>query len=47
MPPVMGALEALLAKRDYLEGAFSVADVAVGAYLLYIPAFFPTVSDAR
>eukprot|EP00882_Tetradesmus_deserticola_P012388 GHRQ01013129.1.p1 GENE.GHRQ01013129.1~~GHRQ01013129.1.p1 ORF type:complete len:175 (+),score=85.24 GHRQ01013129.1:132-656(+) len=42
MPIVMGNLDSVLASREYLEGgAFSVSDVAVGAYLLYIPAFFP------
>jgi glutathione S-transferase len=37
----MGALDLILSEREYLEGSFSVADVAVGSYLLYIPAFFP------
>lgn len=33
MPPMMDVLESILSKRDYLEGEFTVADVAVGAYL--------------
>jgi hypothetical protein len=38
----MGALDLILTKREYLEGSFSVADVAVGACLLYITAvMFP------
>jgi len=39
-------LDDVLASRDYLLGDFSVADVAVGAYLLYVPQFFPDVSFA-
>ncbi|KAF8063755.1 yfcG [Scenedesmus sp. PABB004] len=42
MPDVYGALDKLLADREYLEGnAFSVSDVAVGSILLYVPMFFP------
>eukprot|EP00879_Flechtneria_rotunda_P003059 GHRR01003279.1.p1 GENE.GHRR01003279.1~~GHRR01003279.1.p1 ORF type:complete len:222 (+),score=80.08 GHRR01003279.1:162-827(+) len=42
MPDVFGNLDKVLADKEYLEGnTFSVSDVAVGAYLLYIPAFFP------
>jgi len=42
MPDVMGTLDKVLAEQPYLEGQeLTVADVAVGAYLLYIPAFFP------
>lgn len=41
---MLGTLEALLGRQPYIEGqAFSVADVMVGAYLLYIPAFLPSV----
>eukprot|EP00775_Hariotina_reticulata_P002746 gene2746-3040_t len=41
-PDVMGSLDKVLAEREFLEGGkFSVSDVAVGAYLLYIPAFLP------
>ncbi|KXZ43038.1 hypothetical protein GPECTOR_106g132 [Gonium pectorale] len=44
MPDVFTTLDALLAKQQFIEGdAFSVSDVAVGAYLLYIPAFLPQV----
>ena len=39
-------LDDILRARDYLLGEFSVADVAVGAYLLYVPQFFPDVSFA-
>ena len=39
-------LDDVLASRDYLLGDFSVADVAVGAYLLYVPQFFSDVSFA-
>ncbi|CAM9270373.1 unnamed protein product [Heterosigma akashiwo] len=44
----LGALDRLLAQREYLlppsgggDGAVSVADVAVGAYLSYVPLFLP------
>ncbi|KAF6242297.1 thioredoxin-like protein [Scenedesmus sp. NREL 46B-D3] len=38
----------VLAGKEFLEGgAFSVSDVAVGAYLLYIPAFLPQVRAVR
>lgn len=41
-PETFSSLDALLAGREFLEGGkFSVSDVAVGAYLLYIPAFLP------
>ncbi|GFR41705.1 hypothetical protein Agub_g2454, partial [Astrephomene gubernaculifera] len=44
MPDLFSNLDALLAQHPYLEGdAFSVSDVAVGAYLLYIPAMLPQV----
>ena len=39
---VYGVLDALLSTREYLVGgALSVSDVAVGAYLLYVPVIFP------
>lgn len=49
MPAVMRTLDAMLAERDYLSGegprgSFTVGDVAVGAYLLYVPLFFPHVT---
>jgi hypothetical protein len=48
MPDVLGTLNQVLSDRPFLEGEeFTVGDVAVGAYLLYIPLFFPTVSCAQ
>ena len=48
MPDVMGTLDKVLAEQPYLEGQeLTVSDVAVGAYLLYIPAFFPQVGEIR
>jgi glutathione S-transferase len=45
MPDVMGNLNKVLAGREFIEGdAFSISDVAVGAHLLYIPAFLPQVN---
>eukprot|EP00798_Chlamydomonas_sp_ICE-L_P016434 gene16434-22649_t len=41
MPATLGTLDAYLSTREYLEGDFSVSDVAVGAYLLYVPALLP------
>ncbi|EFJ41347.1 hypothetical protein VOLCADRAFT_77635 [Volvox carteri f. nagariensis] len=42
MPDLFRTLDELLSRQEYIEGdSFSVSDVAVGAYLLYIPAFFP------
>ena len=42
MADVLNALDAHLAKHAHVAGAeFSVSDVAVGSYLLYIPKFFP------
>jgi glutathione S-transferase/alpha,alpha-trehalase len=42
------ALDSILAEREYLvDDVFSVADVAVGSYLLYVPQFFQDVSFAR
>lgn len=44
MPDLFTTLDQLLAKQPFIEGdSFSVSDVAVGAYLLYIPAFLPQV----
>jgi glutathione S-transferase/alpha,alpha-trehalase len=38
----VSTLEDILSKSDWLvDDAFSVADVAVGAYLNYVPIFFP------
>lgn len=35
-------LDGILAQQPYLAGdSFSVSDVAVGSYLLYLPLFFP------
>ena len=42
-PMVMDVLNSRLSKQDYLEGGFTVSDVAVGSTLLYIPRFFPQV----
>jgi glutathione S-transferase len=44
MPDVLGSLDKVLADKEFLEGGkFSVSDVAVGAYLLYVPVFLPQV----
>lgn len=42
-------LDGLLADRDFLvEGAgFTIADVAIASYLLYVPQFFPDVDLSR
>lgn len=41
-------LEVKLAESDYLvDGGFSLADVAVASYLLYVPQFFPDVDLSR
>ncbi|VEU33394.1 unnamed protein product [Pseudo-nitzschia multistriata] len=41
-------LEKLLGEQDFLvEGGFSLADVAVASYLLYVPQFFQGVSLSR
>ena len=40
----LDTLEKLLGKSDYLvDNQFSVADVAVGSYLNYVPIFFGSV----
>ncbi|CAE7213193.1 gstB, partial [Symbiodinium natans] len=47
-PPALRTLDAFLADREFLLGSgeesFSVADVAVGSYLLYVPLFFPDIN---
>ncbi|KIZ07227.1 glutathione S-transferase [Monoraphidium neglectum] len=44
LPKVFSPLDKVLADREYLEGGkFSVADLAVGAYLTYMPMFLPQV----
>lgn len=41
-------LDELLSKQEFLvEGGFSLADVAVASYLLYVPQFFQGVSLSR
>jgi len=38
-------LDEILANQEFILGTeFSVADVAIGAYLLYVPQFFPSVN---
>jgi len=47
-PKALDKLDALLGTRPWLLGdKFSVADVAVGSYLLYVLFFFPNVSVAK
>jgi len=54
-PKPLERLEAVLGTREWLAGGaaegdggdFGVADVAVGAYLLFVPQFFNDVSFAR
>ncbi|GAX84890.1 hypothetical protein CEUSTIGMA_g12311.t1 [Chlamydomonas eustigma] len=42
MPQMLLPLDKILAMTKYLEGSeFSVSDIAVGSYLLYLPLFFP------
>ncbi|GIL75538.1 hypothetical protein Vretimale_15114 [Volvox reticuliferus] len=42
MPVMLRTLNELLTKTPYLTGEdFSVGDIAVGSYLLYLPLFFP------
>lgn len=43
LPVCMQPLEDILARQEYLLGDFSAADVAVGAYLLYVPLMLPMV----
>mmetsp|Transcript_21670 Transcript_21670/g.54445 ORF Transcript_21670/g.54445 Transcript_21670/m.54445 type:complete len:255 (-) Transcript_21670:265-1029(-) len=40
-PPLLSVLEKELEGKEWLEGEFGVADVAVGSYLLFIPMFHP------
>jgi len=41
-------LDDMLSKQDYLvEGEFSLADVAVASYLLYVPQFFKGIDLSR
>mmetsp|Transcript_7458 Transcript_7458/g.16345 ORF Transcript_7458/g.16345 Transcript_7458/m.16345 type:complete len:259 (-) Transcript_7458:311-1087(-) len=41
-------LDEILAEREWLVGdSFSVADVAIGAYLNYVPVFFPNANLSR
>jgi glutathione S-transferase/alpha,alpha-trehalase len=41
-------LDRLLSQQDYLvQGEFTVADVAVAAYFLYVLQFFPSVDLSR
>jgi len=50
-PPALEVLDGLLEANEFLLGSgeesFSVADVAVGSYLLYVPLFFPDISVAK
>ncbi|KXZ47358.1 hypothetical protein GPECTOR_36g80 [Gonium pectorale] len=42
MPVMLRTLNDILSKKLYLTGdSFSVSDIAVGSYLLYLPLFFP------
>ena len=44
MPRLLGGLQELLANQPFLEGEeLSVADVAVGGLLLYLPFMFPSL----
>jgi len=41
-------LDAILSKQEYLvDGGFSLADVAIASYLLYVPQFFKGVDLSR
>lgn len=47
-PRALSILNNLLSQREFLLGdTFSVADVAVGAYLLYVPQFFPDINVSK
>lgn len=47
-PVQLSTLDSVLGKSAYIAGAdFSVSDVAVGAYLLYLPLFFPNESFTK
>jgi len=42
------ALDKILSKQEFLvDGGFSVADVAVASYLLYVPQFFQGINLSR
>ncbi|PNW74088.1 hypothetical protein CHLRE_13g584850v5 [Chlamydomonas reinhardtii] len=42
MPVMLSSLNAILSQKAYLAGdKFTVGDIAVGSYLLYLPLFFP------
>jgi len=43
----VNTLESILEENEWLLGDFSVADVAVGAYLNYVPIFFPNADLSR
>jgi len=44
----VATLEAILSEKEWLvDGQFSVADVAVGSYLNYVPIFFPQADLSR
>jgi len=46
-PPVLRTLDDLLKKQAFVTGEdFSVADVAIASYLLYVLLFFPDVAVA-
>jgi len=47
-PQAIRRLDELLADNEFIMGdTFSVADVAIGAYLLYVPQFFPDVDVTK
>lgn len=46
-PSLLTVLDKELEGREYLTGEFSVADVAVASYLLFIPMFHPDFSVSR
>lgn len=50
-PKAVATLDAILADREFILGngeeAFSVADVAIGSYLLYVPIFFQDIDVSR
>jgi len=47
-PRALARLDELLSGSEFILGdIFSVADVAIGAYLLYVPQFFPDVDVSK
>jgi len=50
-PRAIGKLDELLAEQEFILGdgeeSFSVADVAIGAYLLYVPIFFNDIDVSK